>query len=95
MAGTIKGTVVDITDSGDAVTDIENSSLADAPRDESISIACGGHKTVGLSPADHDQPEMTYIAVLGNSGALELSLVGDSAAKFLCLKVGDPVKIVW
>ena len=95
MSGKRSGTVVEIAESGDAITDIQNAALDEAPRDKSIQIECGGHKTVGLFPADHDQAEMTYIAVLGRSGALELSLVGDSAAMFLALKIGLPVHVSW
>ncbi|GAA4426533.1 MULTISPECIES: adenosylmethionine-8-amino-7-oxononanoate aminotransferase [Bremerella] len=95
MASRISGKVVSISESGDAITDLTHDQLVDVPGDDRTSIECSGHTTLGIYPADHDQPEMTYVAILGNSGCLELSLIGDSAAKFLGLKVNDSVTIKW
>lgn len=95
MPSRISGKVVSISDSGDAITDLDHAQLSDVPNDDRTSIECGGHTTLGIYPADHDQPEMTYVAILGSSGFLELSLIGDSAAKFLGLKVNDGVNIKW
>ncbi|CAE7432056.1 steT, partial [Symbiodinium sp. CCMP2456] len=89
----ISGKVVSISETGDAITDLAHDQLADVPQDDRTSIECGGHTTLGVYPLDHDQPEMTYVAILGKSGCLELSLIGDSAAKFLGLKVNDEVTI--
>lgn len=95
MPSRISGKVVSISDTGDAITDLTHAQLADIPADDRTSVECGGHTTLGIYPADHDQPEMTYVAILGTSGFLELSLTGDSAAKFLGLKVDDEVTIKW
>ena len=95
MPSRISGKVVSISETGDAITDLAHEQLADVPPDDRTSIECGGHTTLGIYPADHDQPEMTYVAILGGSGCLELSLIGDSAAKFLGLKVNDDVTIKW
>ena len=95
MPSRISGKVVSISDSGDAITDLDHAGLADVPRDDRTSVECGGHSTFGIYPGDHEQPEMTYVAIMGKSGFLELSLVGDSAAKFLGLKVNDDVTIKW
>ncbi|MBA2116442.1 SAM hydroxide adenosyltransferase [Bremerella alba] len=95
MPSRIFGKVVSISETGDAITDLAHGQLADIPQSDQTSIECGGHTTLGIFPLDHDQPEMTYVAVLGSSGCLELSLIGDSAAKFLGLKVNDEVTIKW
>ena len=95
MPSRLSGTVVAISAAGDAITDLAHDQLADVPQDDRTSIECGGHTTLGIYPAEHEQPEMTYVAVLGKSGFLELSLIGDSAAKFLGLKVDDSVTIKW
>lgn len=95
MPRRLSGKVVSISATGDAITDLTHEQLADVPRDDHTSVECGGHTTLGIYPAEHDQPEMTYVALLGESGFLELSLIGDSAAKFLGLKTGDSVTIKW
>jgi len=91
----ITGKVVSISPSGDAVTDLSHEMLRDVPSSDQTAIECGGHTTLGIYTVDHQQPEMTFLAVLSDSGFLELSLIGDSAAKFLGLKEGDPVAIKW
>jgi len=91
----ICGKVTSISESGDAITDLAIGAFDDVPMDDKTSVECGGHTTLGLFPGNHDQPEMTYVAILGNSGFLELSLIGDSAAKFLGLKVNDDVTVKW
>ena len=85
----LKGEVVSVRDAGDLVTDISVAALVAVPRDEQVCIRCG------IFPADHDQPEMTFIAVEGESGFLELALVGDSANRFLGIKLGASVSLEW
>jgi hypothetical protein len=84
-----------VTEAGDLVTDITLDALSAAPRDERTSIRCEGHVTSGIFPADHDQPEMTFIAVQGSSGFLELCLVGDNASRFLGIRPGSVVTLDW
>lgn len=91
----VEGTIASIDDSGNLITDVASEQLADAPRDEQVSIVCDEHETMGLYDADHDQPEMTFIAVLGNSGNLELTIVGDSARIMLGINVGEKVVVKW
>ena len=93
--GKVKGTVVSVTDDHRLVTDIPVDVLSDAPTDENVTIACGDHKTCCLFPADHGQPEMTFLALLGASGFLELALVGDDATAFLGINVGSGVVVRW
>ena len=56
---------------------------------------CDGHVTSRIFPADHQQAEMTFLVVQGESGFLELLLVGDSASAFLGFKPGSVVALKW
>ena len=91
----INGQVVSVNESGDLVTDIAVADLQSAPRDEQVSIQCDGHMTSGIFPVEHGQPEMTFIALEGAGGFLELSLVGDDASRFLGIKPGAGVSVDW
>lgn len=84
-----------VCESGDIVTSITREQLSETPTDESVTIRCDGHTTAGIHPADHGQPEMTFLAVLNNDDHLELVLVGDSAHKFLGIRVGATVVVKW
>ena len=95
MAGEIKGTVVAIDPSGHIVTDVTSEQLQEVPTDDRVWISCGGHRTNRIFPSDHHEPPMTYIALLGKNGKLELALVGDNAEKFLGIQVGMPVIVKW
>ena len=95
LAGKIQGHVVAISESGDAITEIQVDRLRDVPTDERVSISCDGHQTSCLFPADHQQPPMTFLAVLGTDGYLQLRLVGDSASAFLGFRPGSQVTIRW
>ncbi len=95
MAGKLQGEVVSVRESGDIVSSITREQLSNAPTDESVTIKCDGHKTVGIFPADHNEPEMTFLAILGSDGHLELVLVGDSAYKFLGIREGAAVTVKW
>ena len=95
MSGKIHGKVVSIRDSGDAVTDIAMEQLDEAPTDENVSIQCEGHVTSCIFPAHHDQQAMTYLAKHGETGWLELSLVGDSVQAFLGIQSGSRVTVQW
>ncbi len=89
------GTVVAISESGDAITDVEVACLQDVPTDERVTVSCEGHVTNCLFPADHQQPAMMFVAVLGDDGFVRLQLVGDSASVFLDIRRGSPVTIRW
>ena len=95
MAGKIKGKVVAISARGDAITDISSDQLRDVPSDEQVGIQCEGHVTSCIFPANHGQPEMTFLACIGDSGFLELSLVGDSVNTFLGIHADSPVTVKW
>jgi S-adenosylmethionine hydrolase len=91
----IEGTVVEADREGNLRTDITAEILSDCPRGPEVTILCEGHSTNSIFPHDHEQQEMTYIAVLCADGVLMLSLVGDSAAKFLGIRSGDKVVVKW
>jgi S-adenosylmethionine hydrolase len=95
VASKIQGTVVAIDEHGAAITDIAVERLASVPTDDQVSIRCEGHVTSCIFPAEHDQPEMTFLAVRGRSGFLELMLVGDSVASFLGIGPGSSVTLHW
>lgn len=91
----VEGKVVAISPAGNLVTDISDDRLRGAPRDERLSITCDEHVTGGLFPPDHEQPPMTFVAVLAPGGMLELSIVGDSAEMMLGIRVGERVIVAW
>lgn len=91
----LKGQIVSVTETGDAVTDIKVADLESAPRDDGVSIHCEGHITTGIYPTEHGQPEMTFVAFEGASGFVQLSLVGDDASRFLGLRPGSEVIVGW
>jgi len=91
----VQGKIVEVDEHGNVVSDLTNEHLAAAPRGIETQIQCGGHTTLGIFPPDHDQDEMTFIAVLGEEQPLTLMLVGDSAHRFLSLGVGDTVTVKW
>ncbi|MFI4875567.1 MAG: SAM hydroxide adenosyltransferase [Blastopirellula sp. JB062] len=95
MAAKLIGSITAISESGDLISDISHDQLAAAPTDERTTVTCDEHRTLGVYPAEHQQPEMTYVAVLGKSGFLELCIVGESAAAFLGIRPGAKVEISW
>lgn len=95
LPGKIKGKIVSISESGDLLTDIDGSQLTDAPRDERLSVTCDEHVTQGLFGVDHGEPPMTLLAMIGESGRLQLTIVGDSAAIMLGIRPGETVVVEW
>lgn len=95
MPGTVEGKVVSVSEEGNLVTDISPDQLAGAPRNEGVVVACDEHETQGLFALGHDQPESTFIALVGESGCLELEIVGLSASIMLGIRVGETVTVRW
>ena len=95
MSGKVRGEIVAVDASGNLVSDITERQLDGVPRDESVTVSCDGHKTVGIYPLDHRQPEMTLLAMLNAEGQLSLALVGESAEAFLGIRKGSVVEISW
>lgn len=95
MASKIEGTVVAVNVDGDLITDIDASQLDNVPRDETVSVQCQGHETCGIYDVNHSQPEATFVASVGNSGNLELAIVGESISAMLGIGVGASVSVKW
>ena len=95
VPGTVEGKVVSVTEQGNLVTDISPEQLNGAPRDEGVVVVCDEHETQGLFELGHDQPESTFIALIGESGCLELEIVGLSASIMLGIRVGEAVTVRW
>ena len=94
MAGKIEGTVVAYGPTGNLVTDIPNDRLASVPG-SGASIVCNEHETVCIFPADHPEEPSTLMAILGASGFLELTIVGDSAKMMLGVPLREKVVVKW
>lgn len=95
MPGKIEGKVTSYGETGNLVTDIAVDRLRAAPRDQSVSVTCDEHQTVGLFTPEHKEPEMTLLALLAPSGFLELVIVGDSAKIMLGVRPGQPITVQW
>lgn len=95
MAGKIEGKIVAYGESGNLVTDIANDRLQGAPHDQTVAISCDEHETVGIFAADHPEEPCTLMAILGPSGCLELTIVGDSAKIMLGVALGEKVVVKW
>lgn len=95
----ILGRVIEVTATGDLVSDIAADQLRQAPRGDQVRVVVDQvHETFGIFGGEHGQPAMTLIALLPDSpqrNTLMLSLVGDSAAEMLGVGVGAPVEVYW
>ena len=95
MPGKIEGHVVAIADNGNLVTDITAEQLRHVPRDERVSICCDEHLTQGIFVPGHAEPELTFLALLGGRGTLELEIIGDNASLMLGIRGGEQVVVQW
>ncbi|MEE2639900.1 MAG: adenosylmethionine-8-amino-7-oxononanoate aminotransferase [Planctomycetota bacterium] len=95
MPNKIVGSVVSLSDSGGLVTDITAEQLTDAPRDDNVSVSVGGHQTVGIYPADHGQPDSTFVALLPENETLRIELIGIPLSEMLGIQVGESVSVEW
>ena len=95
MSGLLEGEVVSIAKNGNFVTNFTAEQLSDVPRGDETRVACDEYETLNIFPAEHGQPDSTFLAMIGESGFLELGIVGIPAADMLEIKVGDKVKIQW
>jgi len=91
----VDGIVESIGEHGQLITSIENGILVDAGQDESVSVKFADHTTVGVYPEDHGQPAATLVASMGQSGFLEIEIVGISISEMLGIKTGVPVSVAW
>jgi S-adenosylmethionine hydrolase len=96
VASKIKGTVIDVSEDGDLITDITDEQLAGVGRTADTKVVVDDeHETFGLFDIDHKQPSMTLIAIMEPQKTLRLHLVSDSAAMMLGVRKGASVKILW
>jgi S-adenosyl-L-methionine hydrolase (adenosine-forming) len=95
LGNCIDGKVVRVADNGDLVTDISTVALDNAPRDDSVRIAIGPHETVGIFSEDHQEPESTMLAILGNDGHLRVAITGTSMSEMLGIRAGAKVTVCW
>lgn len=95
LPGKIQGAVLSVDSFGNLITDITEAMLAEAPRNESVRIICDEHETQGIFRAYSDQPEFTFLALIGSNGHLELAIVNDSAAGMLGIRPGAAVTVAW
>jgi S-adenosylmethionine hydrolase len=95
LSNRIEGRVTEIDASGTLITDIPVDRVAGIPHDESVTIQFGDHQTLGIFPAEHDQPESTMVASMGNSGFLQIEIVGINLAEMLGIKVDESVQVKW
>ena len=95
MPGKIEGTVVAYGPAGNLVTDIRNDRLAGVPQGTGVTVTCDEHQTVGIFPANHEEEPCTLMAILGENGCLELTIVGDSAKTMLGVSLREKVVVKW
>ena len=95
MAQSIEGQIVSVDAAGNLLTDITLDQLEQVPRDESVTVHCDEHETTGIYAKDHDQPEMTFIAIAGDDGPLQLTIVGESAHLMLGIQIGEKGVVAW
>ena len=91
----IVGMVLEIDSFGNLITNITDEMLADRPTDNRACVICNIYETWGVFHAYAEQPQGTLIALVGSSGRLELSVVGDNAAARLGVQIGEPVTVAW
>ena len=95
MPGKIEGVVVAYGPTGNLITDIANDRLKGVPAGDGVKVICDEHQTVGIYSADHPEEQCTLMAILGSSGFLELTIVGDSAQAMLGVALKEKVVVKW
>jgi S-adenosylmethionine hydrolase len=95
VPGKIEGTVVAYGPTGNLVTDIPHDRLQSVPGGGGVTVTCDEHETIGIYPANHPEEPCTLMAILGPSGCLELTIVGDSAKAMLGVPLREKVVVKW
>ena len=95
MPGKIEGVVAAYGPTGNLITDISNDRLKGVPANDSVKVLCDEHETIGIYPADHQEQACTLMAILGASGYLELTIVGDSAQAMLGVPLKEKIVVKW
>lgn len=91
----IVGAVLEIDSFGNLITNISDEMLVGRPTDNRAWVICNIYETWGIYNTYALQPQGTLVAVVGSSGRLELSVVGDNAAARLGIQIGEPVTVAW
>ena len=87
--------MADIGTNGCLISDISNEQLATVPSNENTVVKFGEHETLGIFPVEHGQPDATLVASLGQSGFLEIEIVGISLSEMLNIKSGEKISVSW
>ena len=95
LSNQIEGVVATCDSDGNLITDIPNDSVAGLVGDENVSVKFGDHETFGVFPTAHGEPDATLVASLGESGCVQIELVGISLSDMLGIKSGVQVVIAW
>ena len=95
LSNQIDGEVTSCDSAGNLITNVANDSVAGLVGDETVSIKFGDHETFGIFPIDHGEPDATLVASLGESGCLQIEIVGISLSDMLGIKPGIQVAIAW
>jgi len=91
----IEGAVLRVSDTLTLVTDITAQALADALKGPDVTVHCDGHETPGIYTLDHDHPPGTFVALIGASGNLELTILGEDISMMLGIRAGEKVTVKW
>jgi S-adenosylmethionine hydrolase len=91
----IDGHVIEIDSFGNLITNITANIFAGRPTDRRACVVCNIYETWGIYRTYGDQPNGTFIALIGSNGRMELAIVGDNAARRLGIGAGAPVTIAW
>ncbi len=92
---TIEGVVKSVSQTKTLVTDITPEALAAAPDGPEVIVHCDGHETPGIYTLDHDEPDGTLLALIGESGNLELTILGEDISIMLGIRPGEKVTVKW
>ncbi len=92
---TIAGKVTAINAAGDLVTDIRAEAVTELVGRTDVEVRFGDHFTQGIFPRDHLEPANTLIAVVGESGFLEVGIVGVNVHEMLAIPPGQAIQIRW
>jgi S-adenosylmethionine hydrolase len=95
VPGKVEGVVAAVSSAGDLITDITADQLRGAPKDMSVTVTCDEHETNGIFAPGHNEPEATFLAMIGDGDRLTLTIVGDSARAMLGINVGERVVVRW
>jgi S-adenosylmethionine hydrolase len=91
----VRGEVMAIDSFGNLITNILADYLADRPKDNRACVACGIYETFGIFNSYGGHAPGTLVALIGSSGRLELTVVGDNAAERTGVTIGTPVVVGW